>query len=150
MSQLSDFILKQAQSAASGSNLDKSVLNGLSDSILNSMKQTALKQGGIEQLTALFTGKSSAEDSPITALASQIFSSQIAPKLGLSSSTSSAASSLLPTILGALVTAIVNKKASGLDLSSILSALGAGNSNSSLGKLGSVVGVLGKLFAKKK
>ncbi len=149
MSQLSDLILKQVQAAASGSNLENNVLNGLSDSIVNSLKQTATKQGGIEQLTALFTGKTSAESSPITALASKIFTSQVAPKLGLSSSTSSTASSLLPTILSAIVSLVINKKASGLDLSSILSALGAGN-NSSLGKLGSVVGVLGKLFAKKK
>lgn len=150
MSQLSDLILKQAQAAAAGSNLDNSVLNGLSDSIVNSLKQTATKSGGIEQLTALFTGKASAESSPITALASQIFTSQVAPKLGLSSSASSTASSLLPTILSAVVSLVVNKKASGLDLSSILSALGASSgSNSKLGNIVNVVGALGKLFKKK-
>lgn len=150
MSQLSDFILKQAQAAASGSNLDNNVLNGLSDSILNSLKQTALKQGGIEQLTALFTGKTSAENSPVTALASQIFTSQIASKLGLSSAASSSASNLLPTILGALVSAVVNKKASGLDLTSILSSLGAASgNNSTLTNLGRLAGAFGKLFKKK-
>ncbi|MCQ2224345.1 MAG: hypothetical protein MJZ14_01300 [Paludibacteraceae bacterium] len=148
MSQLSDLILKQVQAAASGSNLGNNVLNGLSDSVMNSLKQTALKQGGIEQLTSLFTGKTSAESSPITALASQIFSSQVAPKLGLSASASSSASSLLPTVLSAIV-ALVSKKSSGLDLSSILSSLGASGSNSKLGGLGSLVGMLGKMFKKK-
>lgn len=149
MSQLSDLILKQVQAAASGSNLDNNVLNGLSDSILNSLKQTATKQGGLEQLTSLFTGKTSAESSPITSLATQIFSSQIAPKLGLSSSASSTATSLLPTILTALVSLIINKKASGLDLSSILSSLGASSSNATISNVSKLAGALGKLFKKK-
>lgn len=146
MSQISDLILKQVQAAASGSNLSSSVLNGLSESVLSSFKKTASTANGIEQLTSLLTGKSSAESSPITALASQIFTSQIASKLGLSSSASSAASSLLPAIIGGLVSSISSK---GLDLSSILSAVGGSNSASTLGKLASVAGKLGGLFKKK-
>lgn len=149
MSQLSDLILKQVASAAAGSNLGNNVLNGLSDSIVNSLKQTATSKGGVEQLMALFTGKTSAANSSVTALASQIFTSQFASKLGLSSSASSSATSLIPTIIGGLVSAVLSKKAGGLDLTSILSSLGAASSNSTVGKLGYIAGTLGKLFKKK-
>ncbi|MBR0502910.1 MAG: hypothetical protein IJJ77_06670 [Paludibacteraceae bacterium] len=150
MSQISDLILKQVQSAASQSGLENNVLNGLSDSILNSLKQTAQTPNGIEQLTSLFTGNTSAESSPITKLASQIFSSQVAPKLGLNASSASTATSLLPTIISGLV-ALLTKKGSGIDLSSILSSLGAAvSSKSTAGKLVSVLGKLGGLFGKRK
>lgn len=154
MSQISDLILKQVQAAASQSasqsDLGSNVLNGLSDSILNSLKQTAKTPNGIEQLTSLFTGNTSAESSPITQLASQIFSSQIVPKLGLSASSANAATGLLPTIIASLVS-IITKKGSGIDLSSILSSLGAAvSSKSTAGKLVSVLGKLGGLFGKRK
>ena len=149
MSQLSDLILKQVASAASGSNLGNNVLNGLSDAIVNSLKQTAKSTGGIEQLMALFTGKTSAANSSVTALASQIFTTQFANKLGLSSSATSSATSLLPTIIASLVSAVMSKKAGGLDLSSILSSLGAASSNSTASKLGYIAGALVKLFKKK-
>lgn len=42
MASLSDFILNQVKSAASGNDLDNNVLGGLSDSILNSLKQKRL------------------------------------------------------------------------------------------------------------
>ena len=149
MSQLSDLILKQVTAAASGSNLGNNVLNGLTDAIMNSFKQTASSKGGIEQLMALFTGKTSAANSSVTSLASQIFSSQIAGKLGLSSAASSSATSLIPTIIGSLVSAVLSKKAGGLDLTSILSALGAASGNSTASQLGRLAGSLGKLFKKK-
>ena len=149
MSQLSDLILKQVTSAASGSNLGNNVLNGLTDAIMNSFKQTATSKGGVEQLMALFTGKTSAANSSVTSLTSQIFTSQFASKLGLSSSASSSATSLIPTIIGGLVSAVLSKKAGGLDLSSILSSLGAASGNSTASKLGYIAGTLGKLFKKK-
>ncbi|MBO7507535.1 MAG: hypothetical protein J6T67_09175 [Paludibacteraceae bacterium] len=149
MSQLSDLILKQVTSAASGSNLGTNVLNGLTDSIVNSLKKTATSQGGVEQLISLFTGKTSAANSSVTALASQIFTSQFASKLGLSSSASSSATSLLPTIIASLVSIVMSKKSGGLDLSSILASLGASSGNSTASKLGYIAGTLGKLFKKK-
>lgn len=149
MSQLTDLISKAAQSATSGSNLNGNVLNGLSESIVNSLKQTATSKGGVEQLTALFTGKASASSSPITALASNIFTKQIASKLGISSSAASSAAGMLPQILGSLVSMTTSKSGSGLDLGSILSALGASSSNSTASKLGYIAGTLGKLFKKK-
>ena len=130
MSQISDLILKQVQSAAAGRDLSSSVLNGLSDSVLNSIKQTATSANGVQQLTELFTGKTSAASSSVTSLATQIFTSQVAGKLGLSSAAASSASSLLPTIINGLVSAI-SSKGSGMNLASILSAVGAA-SNSSL------------------
>lgn len=148
MSQLSDLILKTVQGAVSNSNLSSNALNGLSESIVNSLKQTAQSKGGIEQLTALFTGQTSAASSPITALASKLFTSQ-ATKFGLSSSAASSASSMMPQIVSALVSAVVSKKVSGLDLGSILSSLGASSSNSTASKLGYIAGTLGKLFKKK-
>lgn len=151
MSQISDLILKQVQSAASQSGLENNVLDGLSESILNSLKQTATSPNGIEQLTSLFTGNTSASSSPITNLASQIFSSQVAPKLGLSSSVTNSATSLLPVIINGLV-ALISKKGSGLDLSSILSSLGAAVSSNktTAGRLISVLGKLGGLLGKRK
>lgn len=146
MSQLTDLISKAAQSAASGSDLNGNVLNGLSESIVNSLKQTATSKGGVEQLTALFTGKASASSSPITALASRIFTTQIASKLGLSSSAASSAAGLLPKILGSLVSSVSSKSGSGLDLASILSSLGAASGNSTAAKVGYIAGTLGKLF----
>jgi len=81
MSQITDLILKQVQSAASGSNLSSDVLGGLSDSIFGSVKEKAQSASGIEQITELFTGKTSAESSPITSLATQLFTKNIASKL---------------------------------------------------------------------
>ena len=145
MSQISDLILKQVQAAATGSDLNSSVLSGLSDSVLNSIKQTASSANGIVELTNLFTGKTAADSSSVTSLATQIFSSQVANKLGLSSSTSNAATSLLPVIINGLVS-VISSKGSNLDVASVLSSLGtASNENSTLGKIGKIAGTLGKL-----
>lgn len=143
MSQITDLILKQVQSAASGSNLSSDILNGLSDSVLGSVKEKAQSASGIEQITELFTGKTSAESSPITSLAKQLFTKNIAGKLGLDDSTIKMATALLPTVLSKLTS-----KDSGLDLTSILSAVGASAGGSSNGLLGAATGLLGKLFKK--
>ena len=144
MSQITDLILKQVQSAASGSNLSSDVLGGLSDSIFGSVKEKAQSASGIEQLTSLFTGKTSAESSPVTSLATQLFTKNIVSKLGLDSNTANLATSLLPTIIGKLTS-----KDNGLDLTSVLSALGASAAGSSNGGLlGAATGILGKLFKK--
>ena len=142
MSQITDLILKQVQSSASGSNLGSNVLEGLSDSIFGSVKEKAQSASGIEQLTSLFTGKTSAESSPVTSLAAQLFTKNIVSKLGLDANTTKIATSLLPTIIGKLTS-----KNSGLDLTSILSAVGASAGNSN-GLLGAATGLLGKLFKK--
>ena len=71
MSAITDIILSQVKESAAGK-LDKNVLSGLSDSILGSVKQSAQSASGIEQLTQLFTGKTNAADSPVTALAANM------------------------------------------------------------------------------
>lgn len=149
MSAITDVIMNQVKEAAGGK-LDKNVLNGLSDSILGSVKKTAQSPSGIEQLTQLFTGKTSAADSPVTALAANIFKTDFAKKLGLSENITSAATSLLPTILGSLVS-----KKNGFDLTSILGMLTGGNDTkgkkSSKGNnnlLGTAVNILGKFLKK--
>ncbi|MBO7124632.1 MAG: hypothetical protein J6V74_02170, partial [Bacteroidales bacterium] len=80
MSQITDLILKQVQASASGSNLNSNVLDGLTDSIFGSVKEKAQSASGIEQLTSLFTGKTSAESSPVTSLATQLFTKNIVSK----------------------------------------------------------------------
>lgn len=147
MSALTDIILAQVKESA-GSKLDNNILGGLSDSILGSVKQSAQSASGIEQLTSLFTGKTSAAESPVTALAGKLFQSGVAKKLNLDSKTSNLATSLLPTIIGALV----NNK-NGLDITSILGAFAGGNtaskkSNNKSDLLGTAVGLLGKFLKK--
>lgn len=147
MSALTDIILAQVKESA-GSKLDNNILGGLSDSILGSVKQSAQSASGIEQLTSLFTGKTSAAESPVTALAGKLFQSGVAKKLNLDSKTSNLATSLLPTIIGALV----NNK-NGMDITSILGAFAGGNtaskkSNNKSDLLGTAVGLLGKFLKK--
>lgn len=150
MASLSDFILNQVKSAASGNNdLDNNILGGLSDSILNSLKQKATSANGISEITELITGSASASSSPVTQLASKIFTSDVATKLGLSPAIANAASSLLPVIIEKVVGA-VSSKGGDFDLGSLISALGgSSSSNSKLGNLGKIIGGLGKLFGKK-
>ncbi len=83
---IQDFITKQVTSAMGNVDVPSAaknqVLNGLTESILGSLTQTATKAGGIEQLKNLLTGKTSAASSPITNLATDIFSKNILGSLG--------------------------------------------------------------------
>lgn len=150
MAGITDIILSQVKETAGGK-LDKNVLNGLSDSILGSVKKTAQSASGIEQLTQLFTGKTSAADSPVTALAANIFKNDFAKKLGLNEALTKTATGLLPTILGSLVS-----KKNGLDITSILGMLTGGNDTKKGSKstkggndlLGTAVNILGKFLKK--
>lgn len=80
-------------------NLKKQVLGGVSDSIFGSIKETAAKEGGIDQLIELFTGRESATSSPVTALASKLFSSDISKKLGLSPSIINTIVPMIPMVI---------------------------------------------------
>lgn len=120
MSAITDIILSQVKESAGGK-LDGNVLSGLSDSILGSVKQSAQSVSGIEDLTQLFTGKTDAAKSPVTALAGKLFKADAAKKLGLDSKTAQLAIALLPTIINALVS-----KKNGLDITSILGAFVGG------------------------
>ena len=154
MASLADLILGQVTSAASGiqipSNVKQQALNGLSDSILGSLTQTAAKAGGIEQIRQLLTGKSNAASSPITALATKIFTGNVLNKLNLGNS-GSALSALIPVVMGKLSGLIQDRDGDGdVDLNDILLSLKGGSSASSgSGILGAATSILGGLLRKK-
>ena len=103
MSFITDLIKEKAMDVIGGvslpDNLKEQVLGGVSESIFGSIKETAGKEGGIDQLIELFTGRQSAASSPVTNLAGQLFSSNIAKKLGLSPSIINTILPLIPTII---------------------------------------------------
>ena len=104
MSFLTDLIKEKASEVLADKisipeGIQEQVLGGVADSIFGSVKETAGKEGGIDQLIELFTGRQEASTSPVTQLASNIFGSDIAKKLGLS-----------PAIVNAIVPMIPEKK----------------------------------------
>lgn len=156
MSQILDLIKSQVFDSASGVTLPADtkdqVLGGLSDSILGGLKQTAASTGGIEQLTSLFTGKTAAAQSPVTAAAGKIFQSDVIQKLGLSPAIANAAKALIPIVIGKLVGKVgsggSDGSGEGFDLGSLLSAVGGGSGDGDgstlLKKAGSLLGGLFK------
>lgn len=141
MASLSDLIAQQVSSAASSieipSNAKNAVLNGLSESILGSLTKTATSAGGMDVLKNLFSGKQSAAQSPVTALAGKLFANNILSKLGLSASTNNALSGLIPTIVGKLSGLIKDMDGDGdVDLNDIILALsGAAPKKSNAGSI---------------
>lgn len=79
--------------------IKEQVVGGVSDSIFGSIKETVTKEGGIDQLIELFTGRESAASSPVTALAGKLFSSDIAKNLGLSPAIVNAIVPMIPKII---------------------------------------------------
>ena len=79
--------------------IQEQVLGGISDSIFGSIKETAGKEGGIDQLIELFTGRQEVASSPVAALAGNIFGSDIAKKLGLSPAIVNAIVPMIPVII---------------------------------------------------
>ena len=103
MSFITDLIKEKAVDVLGGislpDNLKEQVLGGVSDSIFGSIKETAGKEGGIDQLIELFTGRQSAASSPVTDLAGKLFSTDIAKKLGLSPGIISAVVPMIPKVI---------------------------------------------------
>ena len=130
---LSDIILQQVTKNVASSNiqipqnLQQQVLGGLSDSILGSLAKTATVPGGLDQIKNLLTGKADAATSPVTALAGNIFNSNVLSKL--------------PKIMGGLKNIIKDQDGDGdVDLNDVLLTL-KGGSGSILGSvLGGVLG----------
>ena len=152
MANISDLILQQVKKAAGNveipSNVQNTVLNGLSESILGSLTQTAAKAGGIDMIKKLLTGGESAASSPITALAGKLFTNNILSKLNLGSLLNGKLTSLIPTVLGGLSNIIKDQDGDGdVDLNDILLTLQGGKSS---GILGAATSILGGLFGKKK
>ena len=147
---LSDIILQQVTKNVAGSsiqlpaNLQQQVLGGLSDSILGSLTKTAATPGGIDLIKNLLTGKADAATSPVTALAGNLFNSNILSKLKLGAA-GAALLALIPKIFGGLKGIIKDQDGDGdVDLNDILIVL-KGGKGSVLGGLGSVLGGLGSL-----
>lgn len=148
MSQLLDLIKNQVAESISdklsiSDNQKNDVFNGVSSSIFDSIKQTASEEGGIGQLMSLFTGKTSASASPISALAASMFKKNIASKLGLSDTISDMVVKFIPVIIEKFT-----KKANdddGIDVGDLLSSLGGGSSLAD-GLKKAAGGILGGLF----
>ena len=148
MSQLLDLIKNQVAESISdklsiSDNQKNDVFNGVSSSIFDSIKQTASEEGGMGQLMSLFTGKTSASASPVSALAASMFKKNIASKLGLSDSISDMVVKFIPVIIEKFT-----KKANdddGIDVGDLLSSLGGGSSLAD-GLKKAAGGILGGLF----
>ena len=148
MSQLLDLIKNPVAESISdklsiSDNQKNDVFNGVSSSIFDSIKQTASEEGGIGQLMSLFTGKTSASASPVSALAASMFKKNIASKLGLSDTISDMVVKFIPVIIEKFT-----KKANdddGIDVGDLLSSLGGGSSLAD-GLKKAAGGILGGLF----
>ena len=146
MANISDLILQQVKKAAGNveipSNIQNTVLKGLSDSVLGSLTQTAAKAGGIEQIKSLLTGATNASSSPITALAGKLFANNILSKLNLGSVLNNNLYGLIPKVIGGLSNFIKDQDGDGdVDLNDILISLKGGSKASGiLGAAGSILG----------
>ena len=148
---LSDIILQQVTKNVAGSNiqipqnLQQQALGGLSESILGSLAKTATVPGGLEQIKGLLTGQADAAKSPVTALAGNIFNSNVLSKLKLGAA-GAALLAFIPKIMGGLKNIIKDQDGDGdVDLNDVLLTLKGGSSSI----LGSVLGgVLGGGAAK--
>ena len=148
MSQLLDLIKNQVAESISdklsiSDDQKNEVFSGVSSSIFDSIKQTASEEGGIGQLMSLFTGKTSASASPVSALAASMFKKNIASKLGLSDTISDMVVKFIPVIIEKFT-----KKANdddGIDVGDLLSSLGGGSSLAD-GLKKAAGGILGGLF----
>jgi len=156
MASISDIILGQVQSAAGNiqipANVKNTVLNGLSNSILGSLTQTATKAGGVAQLTDLFSGKVAAAASPVTSLATNLFSKNVLSSLNLGS-LAAPLTSVIPVVLGKLGGLFKDQDGDGdVDFSDVILALQGGGAKKALGTaaaVGVAAKVLGGLFKKK-
>lgn len=148
MASIQDFILKQVTAQAGKvdipSNLKDKVLGGLSDSIFGSLTQTAAKTGGIETIKELVTGKTKPAASPITSLATNLFTQNVLSKMNLGTAASSL-TGLIPGIMGSLSSFIKDQDGDGdIDLQDFLAALNGGKG----GVLKAATSMLGGLFKK--
>jgi len=104
MSFLTDLIKEKASEVLADKisipgSIQEEVLGGVADSIFGSVKQTAGKEGGLDQLIELFSGRQAASSSPVAQLASNIFGTDIAKKLGLSPAIVNAIVPMIPVII---------------------------------------------------
>lgn len=142
---LSDLIAQQVGNIAGNVALPASqkndILNGLSNSILGSLTQTATKAGGLDMIKQLLTGKTAAAQSPITALAGSLFKNNVIQKLGLNSNLGGTLTALIPTVFTKLSGLVKDQDGDGdVDINDILITLKGGNKPAGGGILGSILG----------
>jgi hypothetical protein len=153
MANFQDLLLQQVKKAAGNveipANVQNTVLNGLTDSIFGSLTQTAMKAGGIDQITSLLTGKANAATSPVTALAGKLFTSNILSKLNLGSILNGKLAALIPTVIAGLSSIIKDQDGDGdIDLQDVLITIKGGNKGGSRGG-GLLGGILGGILGRK-
>jgi len=151
MANINDYI-QQIVGAAAGkveipSNLKEQVLGGLSSSVIGSLTQTAAQPGGLDEVKSFLTGKTDAAKSNITALAGNLFNTEVLSKLNLGS-LAPALSGLIPGIMSKLSGFLKDQDGDGdVDINDILLTLKGGASSS--GILGAAASILGGLFKRK-
>ena len=149
MASIKDLISGQVASVAGNvevpSNLKDKIFGGLTDSVLGSLTQTVTKPGGVEQIKELVTGKVKAADSPVTALAGNIFDNDILSKLNIGP-LGDKLKGLVPQAMGKLGGIIKDQDGDGdIDLNDLILMLKGGGD----GILGVAKGILGGIFGKK-
>ena len=159
MASIADLITKQVLASAGNlqipSEVKQNVLGGLSESILGSLTQTATKPGGIDLVKNLLTGATSAESSPITALAGKLFSNNILSKLNLNNVLKGSLLAAIPVVFSKLSGILKDQDGDGdVDLNDILITLKGGAAKQQQSAAGSILGsaaksILGSLLGKK-
>ncbi len=141
---ISGQVNKVAGNASIPSNIKDQVLGGLSNSVLGSLTQTATSAGGVEQIKELVTGKVNAASSPVTALAGNLFDTNVLQKLSLGSAGDSL-KGLVPKVMGSLGNIIKDQDGDGdVDFDDLVIMLKGGSTGSlfsaAKGILGSLLG----------
>ena len=163
MANITDFILKQVTSAPGGvnipSNVKEQVLGGLTSSIFGSLTQSVVQPGGVEAVTNLLTGKEDAAKSPVTALAGNLFNTNILSKLNLGK-LGTVIAGLIPGIMGKLGGLLKDQDGDGdVDLQDIILTLKGGGKaqaqttqtqSSGGGLLGAATSILGSILGGRK
>lgn len=98
-----------------------------SSSIMDGLKN-AVQNGNISDLTNLFNGNHTAENSPVTQGIQENFIQKLMDKFGMNSSQASGvASSLIPQVMSKLVNKTNDPNESGFNVSNILQSVTGGN-----------------------
>ncbi len=155
MASISDLIMQQVKSVAGGvqipSNVQSSVLEGLSSSVLGSLTQTVAKPGGVDLIKSLLGGKSNVATSPVTQLAGSLFSNNVLKGLNLGAATNNSLMGLVPKVMGGLSNIIRDRDGDGdVDLNDIILSLkGGGQPKAGNGLLGAAAkSILGGILKK--
>ena len=148
-----DLIKTQVATQAGGveipAQVKNTVLTGLTDSIFGSLAQTVARPGGVEAVKSLLTGPASAASSPITALATNMFSANILKNLKLGNLLNGKLLALIPAVMGGLGGILKDQDGDGdVDFQDIIITLKGGAAKTQAQKTGGGLlgGILGKIL----